>query len=85
MCVIRTDRYRLILNLAHQLPYPFASDHHASATWQAMLQGGDGLYGMRRVADYVHHPRHEMYDLKNDPEDFGTVFVHHGRHGKFEE
>lgn len=33
--VIRTDRYKLILDLAHQLPYPFASDLYASATWQA--------------------------------------------------
>lgn len=65
--VIRTDRYKLILNIAHQLPYPFASDLYGSATWQASLQRKDVLYGQRRVADYVYRPRYELYDLQKDP------------------
>ena len=69
MRVIRTDRYKLILNIAHPLPYPFASDLYASATWQAILTNGDSLYGNRRVADYVHRPRYELYDLQHDPEE----------------
>jgi len=55
--------------LAHQLPYPFASDLYASATWQAALKNGDSLYGKRRVGDYVHRPRYELYDLQKDPDE----------------
>jgi len=69
MRVIRTDRYKLILNIAHQLPYPFASDLYASATWQAFLKSGGSLYGKRRLADYTYRPRYELYDLQNDPEE----------------
>ncbi|MCX7824281.1 MAG: sulfatase [Verrucomicrobiae bacterium] len=68
MRVIRTDRYKLILNLAHQLPYPFASDLYESSTWQSVLKGDStALYGKRRVSDYLQRPRYELYDLQNDP------------------
>jgi N-sulfoglucosamine sulfohydrolase len=69
MRMIRTDRYKLILNLAHQLPYPFASDLYASATWQASLRGERTHYGKRRVADYTFRPRYELYDLRQDPDE----------------
>lgn len=67
MRVIRTERYKYILNLAHQLPYPFASDLHAASTWQGVLRRGDKMYGPRTVEAYLHRPRHELYDLKSDP------------------
>ena len=73
MRVLRTDRYKLILNLAHQLPYPFASDLYASATWQATLKSERPFYGKRRVADYVFRPRYEMYDLQKDPDELVNV------------
>lgn len=70
MRVIRTDRYKLILNLAHPLPYPFASDIFESATWQSVLGAGpEGRYGKRRIADFLHRPRYELYDLRNDPDE----------------
>ena len=69
MRVIRTERHKLILNLAHPLPYPFASDLQASATWQATLRSGREFYGRRRVADYVQRPRYELYDLQRDPDE----------------
>ncbi len=69
MRVIRTDRYKLILNLAHQLPYPFASDLYASATWQATLKSERPYYGKRKVSDYVFRPRYELYDLQKDPDE----------------
>jgi len=69
MRAIRTDRYKLILNLAHPLPFPFASDLQDSATWTATLKSDASHYGLRRVADYLHRPRYELYDLKNDPEE----------------
>lgn len=67
MRAIRTDRYKLILNLAHQLPYPFASDLYAAPTWQATLRTEQTHYGKRRVNDYVFRPRYELYDLQEDP------------------
>ena len=71
--VMRTDRYKLILNLAHQLPYPFASDLYASATWQAALRGKLTHYGKRKMADYVFRPRYELYDLQNDPHELTNL------------
>ena len=69
MRVIRTRRYKLILNLAHELPYPFASDLYGSLTWQGVLKRGDKIYGRRTVDAYVHRPRYELYDLQADPDE----------------
>lgn len=69
MRAIRTSRYKLILNLAHQLPYPFASDLYGSATWQAVLKSERTDYGRRRINDYIFRPRYELYDLQNDPDE----------------
>ncbi|HWA97327.1 MAG TPA: sulfatase [Pirellulales bacterium] len=61
-------RYKYIFNIAHPLPYPFASDLYASRTWQAALKrDGDPMYGLRRQRDYLQRPRHELYDLEADP------------------
>ncbi len=67
MRAIRTRRYKYLLNLAHQLPFPFASDLHASPTWQGILERGDTMMGLRRVEDYINRPREELYDLEHDP------------------
>jgi N-sulfoglucosamine sulfohydrolase len=64
---LRTRKYHYILNLAHELPFPFASDLFGSATWQGVLERKDPQYGSRTVAAYVHRPRHELYDLEADP------------------
>lgn len=73
MRVLRTDRYKLILNVAHQLPYPFASDLYASATWQAFLKSEQSHYGRRRATDYLFRPRYELYDLQRDPDELLNV------------
>lgn len=70
---IRTRKFRYILNLAHPLPYPFASDLFDSPTWQGVLKRKDAQYGSRKVADYVHRPRHELYDLQSDPQEVVNV------------
>lgn len=68
MRVIRTRQFKYILNLAYQLPYPFASDLWGSSTWQGMLkQGEDAIYGKRRIKDFIHRPRNELYKLDTDP------------------
>ena len=67
MRVIISGNYKYIFNVAHELPYPFASDLYRSPTWQGVLQRGEDLYGKRSVYAYLHRPRHELYDLDQDP------------------
>jgi N-sulfoglucosamine sulfohydrolase len=66
--VVRTRRHKLIWNIAHGVPFPFASDLYHSATWQeALSKGGDYRYGQRTVAQYAQRPAFELYDLETDP------------------
>jgi N-sulfoglucosamine sulfohydrolase len=68
MRLVRGRQYKLIWNIAHQLPYPFASDLWAAPTFQDRYQKGlDTLYGKRLIRDYIHRPEFELYDLTSDP------------------
>lgn len=68
MRVVRDAHYKLIWNIAHGLPYPFASDLWAASSWQSQyLKGLDAPYGMRSVDQYIHRPAFEFYDLQADP------------------
>src|SRR5690606_23371127 len=68
MRVVRDRRYKLIWNIAHPLPFPFASDLWAASTWQWQYrQGLDAPYGHRTVCQYIHRPQFELYDLQSDP------------------
>jgi N-sulfoglucosamine sulfohydrolase len=68
MRVVRERQWKLIWNIAHPLPFPFASDLWAAPTWQAQLAlGQDAPYGQKTVATYVHRPAFELYDVQNDP------------------
>jgi N-sulfoglucosamine sulfohydrolase len=68
MRALRDREYKIIWNIAHQLPYPFASDLWAASTWQAQLaRGKDTMYGLKTVDQYVNRPAFELYDMKKDP------------------
>ncbi|MXX96664.1 MAG: sulfatase [Rhodothermaceae bacterium] len=67
MRVVRGRRYKLIWNIAHGLPYPFATDLQASETWQGTLARARSHYGKRPIQDYLHRPKFELYDLEQDP------------------
>ncbi len=68
MRVIRDNDYKLIWNIAHGLPYPFASDLWAASTWQAQWEKGmDANYGGRTVGEYVNRPAFELYHIAKDP------------------
>jgi N-sulfoglucosamine sulfohydrolase len=69
MRTIRSGRYKLIWNIAHPLPFTFASDLYNSPTWQAVVERNDlnEIYGPRTVKAYRHRPAFELYDLEVDP------------------
>lgn len=68
MRVVRDSKFKLIWNIAHQLPYPFASDLWAASSWQAQYQTSlDAPYGMKTVGDYINRAKFELFDIANDP------------------
>jgi N-sulfoglucosamine sulfohydrolase len=68
MRVVRGRKYKLIWNIAHPLPFPFASDLWAAPTWQAQYrQGLDASYGAQTVGSYIQRPEFELFDLEEDP------------------
>ena len=74
MRVVRERRHKLIWNIAHPLPFPFASDLWAAPTWQAQFkQGPDAPYGSRTVHQYMHRPKFELFDLQADPDESSNV------------
>lgn len=67
---LRDERFKLIWNIANPLPYPFASDLWAAASWQAQYKlGMDAKYGAKTVGEYIQRPRFELYDMKYDPDE----------------
>lgn len=64
---VRTRRYKLIHNLAHGLPFPFALDLIQSPTWVGLQRSGATQYGPRPIAQFLRRPEFELYDLAADP------------------
>jgi N-sulfoglucosamine sulfohydrolase len=73
MRAVLKGKYKYIFNIAHALPYPFASDLHGSPTWQGVLRRSDKYYGKRTVDAYLHRARHELYDLEADPHELRNL------------
>lgn len=73
MRVLHERRYKLIDNLAHQLPFPMALDLYNSYTWQDVLKRKEKLYGKRSVAAYLKRPKFELYDLQADPDELKNL------------
>ena len=70
---VRTRQYKYILNLAHPLEYPFASDLWDSDMWQGILKRGDTKMGSREVQAFLHRPKEELYDLAVDPNELKNI------------
>lgn len=74
MRVVRDSRYKLIWNIAHGLPYPFASDLWVASSWQAQFQQGlDAPYGSKTVGGYINRPAFELYDIQSDPDESNNL------------
>jgi N-sulfoglucosamine sulfohydrolase len=69
MRAVRTERWKLIWNLAHQLEFPLASDLWESPSWQAIRERKGGRMGARSTRDYLKRPEYELYDLEADPDE----------------
>jgi N-sulfoglucosamine sulfohydrolase len=67
MRVVRTRTHKLIWNIAHPLPYPFASDLFESKSWQGALGRKLTTFGPRTLQAYTQRPPFELYDLERDP------------------
>jgi N-sulfoglucosamine sulfohydrolase len=68
MRVVRDRKYKLIWNIAHPLPYPFASDLWAAPSWQAQWKKGQSApYGKKTVREYIHRSQFELFDISADP------------------
>lgn len=75
MRVVRDKNFKLIWNIAHPLPYPFASDLWAANSWQAQFQLGlDAMYGKKTVGQYIHRPAFEFYHIYTDPNEESNLF-----------
>ncbi len=66
---IRTRQHKLIVNLANGLAYPFALDLKQSPTWIGVQKAGGKIYGKRPIAQFIHRPPFELYDLTADPDE----------------
>jgi N-sulfoglucosamine sulfohydrolase len=73
MRAIRTRTHKYIRNLAHKLDYPFASDLYNSPTWQGVLKRKEKKLGQRTVAQFLHRPAEELYELANDPHELRNL------------
>ena len=71
--VVRENRFKLTWNIAHDLPFPFASDLHASEVWQEVIETDAKMFGGRTVEAYVHRPEFELYDVQADPNEFENL------------
>ncbi|MHB9031282.1 MAG: sulfatase family protein [Candidatus Latescibacterota bacterium] len=73
MRVIRTRRFKLIRNLAHEQEFPFAADLRQSSAWQSVVRRGLNRYGRRTVEAYLRRPEWELYDLTKDPHEVNNL------------
>ena len=68
MRVVRDGEYKLIWNIAHPLPYPFASDLWAASSFQAQYRKSmSATYGQKTVRDYINRPEFEFFKISEDP------------------
>jgi N-sulfoglucosamine sulfohydrolase len=74
MRVYRDREYKLIWNIAHPLPYPFASDLWVASSFQAQYQKSlSAPYGKKTVRQYIHRPEFEFFKISEDPDEANNL------------
>ncbi|MDR2675858.1 MAG: sulfatase [Opitutaceae bacterium] len=73
MRAVRTEKYKLIHNLAYPLAFPSARDLIQSPTWIDVIRSGGGLFGKRSIAAFLHRTEFELYDLEADPDEINNL------------
>lgn len=79
MRAVRTRTHKYILNLAHPLEFPSASDLWGSDMWQGVLKRKDKMMGQRTVSAFLKRPKEELYDLTTDPNELKNLATDAGR------
>ena len=70
---VRTRKFKLIRNLAHELEFPFAADLKKSSAWQSVIRRGAQHYGKRTIEALLHRPEWELYDVVDDPHEVNNL------------
>lgn len=68
---VRTPQYRLIWNLAHDLPVPSAADVGNSPSMKSIRQ--TGKMGGRTIEAFFQRPEFELYDIHSDPNELKNL------------
>jgi arylsulfatase A-like enzyme len=69
---VRTERYKLIINLYNQEPFGLPPDVAQSDTWQSLLErhAQGRLSPIQRTNFTLPRPEVEFYDLRRDPHEY---------------
>jgi N-sulfoglucosamine sulfohydrolase len=73
MRVIRTRKFKYILNIAYKLAFPIATDIYSSLTWQGIQSRKEKMIGIRSVESFIHRSREELYDIEKDPYEINNL------------
>jgi len=73
MRVVRTEKYKFIYNIAYPLQFPFASDLWISASWRQVKEKEPDRFGKRKIENYLHRPKFELYDLEKDKDELHNL------------
>ncbi len=65
--VLRERRFKLVHNLAPELPLPIPTDLFRSPTWAAVREGKLQAIGHRSREAMINQPGELLYDLEQDP------------------
>ena len=76
MRAVRTQKWKYIANLVHDIEFRPASDLWNSPSWQGILERGDKRMGQRSIAAFLHRAAEELYDLEKDPNELNNLAAH---------
>ena len=73
MRVLRERRFKLIYNIAYELPFPQSLDLHQSYSWQSIIQNKAKYLGRHSLQAYLNRPKFELYDIVADPDELHNL------------